>query len=160
MSVFRFRLEKVLEWRRTQLELEEANYRRHVAILAELDRRRAQLGRDQDAAERQVRAWNPVEGEDLEALEEFRGYIRRREVEMTIPRREAARRVEAQRTVMLEARRRLRLLERLRERRLSEWVAQRDKEIEATAAESFLARWNGPARGAPNGCPYNEGHDA
>jgi hypothetical protein len=141
MNAFRFRLEKVLEWRRTRLELEEANYRRHVAILAELDRQCAQLEAAAEAAERQVRAWNPVAGRELDALGTFRLHMRRRETEMAIPRTEARRRVAAQQAVMLEARRRLRLLERLKDRRLAEWTAARDKELEDAAAEGYLARW-------------------
>jgi hypothetical protein len=42
---------------------------------------------------------------------------------------------------MLEARRRCRLLERLKERRLAEWTSARDRELEEVASESFLARW-------------------
>jgi hypothetical protein len=43
---------------------------------------------------------------------------------------------------MLEARRRCRLLERLKEHRLTEWTAERDREVEEIAAESYLARWS------------------
>ena len=43
---------------------------------------------------------------------------------------------------MLEARRRCRLLEKLKERRLAEWRAAAEREIEALAAEAFLTRWN------------------
>jgi hypothetical protein len=42
---------------------------------------------------------------------------------------------------MLEARRRLRLLERLRERRLAEWCSARDKELEDLVSEAYLAKW-------------------
>jgi hypothetical protein len=43
---------------------------------------------------------------------------------------------------MLEARRRCRLLERLKERRKGEWDIAFNRELEAVAAESFLAQWN------------------
>jgi hypothetical protein len=55
---------------------------------------------------------------------------------------------------MLEARRRCRLLERLRERRWDEWKAAADRELEETAAESYLARWE-----SPRARPYNEMHE-
>jgi hypothetical protein len=42
---------------------------------------------------------------------------------------------------MHEARRRCRLLERLRERRRAEWKTENDRELEQVAAESYLARW-------------------
>jgi hypothetical protein len=42
----------------------------------------------------------------------------------------------------MEARRRCRLLEKLKERRRAEWEKARDRELEELASESFLARWN------------------
>jgi hypothetical protein len=42
----------------------------------------------------------------------------------------------------LEARRRCRLLERLRERRWTEWQLARDRELEELASDSYLAQWN------------------
>jgi hypothetical protein len=44
---------------------------------------------------------------------------------------------------MLEARRRFRLLERLKERRHEDWRLARDRELEELASESYLARWAG-----------------
>ena len=42
-----------------------------------------------------------------------------------------------------EARRRFRLLERLKQRRLEDWRLAGDKELEELASESYLARWTG-----------------
>jgi hypothetical protein len=142
MTGFHFRLDKVLEWRRKQLELEENNFRRQQAIVADLDRKRDQLKASETAAETQVRAWNPVDGGELDALGSFRFYVKAQEMEMAVPRAEAQRRLAAQQAVMLEARRRLRLLERLKERRLAEWKEANNKELEELASESYLAQWN------------------
>jgi hypothetical protein len=49
----------------------------------------------------------------------------------------------AGRSAMLEARRRFRLLERLKQRRLEDWRLAGDKELEELASESYLARWTG-----------------
>jgi flagellar export protein FliJ len=140
---FHFPLEKVLEWRRTQLELEEANFRKQMAALAELDRQAAEIEASGKRTEALVRAWNPVAGGDLEALDRFRQHVKTRELEMQVPRQDARRRLAAQQQVMLEARRRLRLLEKLKERRRAEWQAACAKELEEMASESFLARWAG-----------------
>ena len=43
MKSFHFPLEKALEWRRVELELEEAQFKRQSAELAEFDRRRAEI---------------------------------------------------------------------------------------------------------------------
>ena len=49
---------------------------------------------------------------------------------MAVERAAQAKKLEAQETAMLEARRRLRLLERLKERRLAEWRAAENRELE------------------------------
>jgi len=43
----------------------------------------------------------------------------------------------------LEARRRFRLLDSLKQRRFEDWRLARDKELEELASESYLARWTG-----------------
>jgi hypothetical protein len=48
---------------------------------------------------------------------------------------------ETQQSIMLEARRRCRLLERLKDRRLADWTSARDHELDELASESFLAKW-------------------
>jgi len=142
MTAFRFPLQKVLEWRKTQLEMEEIQYRRQVAALAALDRQRAELEEAGKTAERQVREWNPLAGGDLGALGGFRLHVKHLKEEMVAPRDECRKQLERQQGRMLEARRRLRLLERLKDRRLAEWRSARDKEIEELAAESYLAKWH------------------
>ena len=145
MSPFRFRLQKVLEWRKARLDLEEMNYRRHATILAEVDRQAAEVRASGVTAEREVREWTPVAGLELDALGAFRLRVKGKEGELAATRAEAVKRLAAQQQVMLEARRKLRLLERLKERRRGEWRAAVDKETEETAAESYLARWQPPS---------------
>jgi len=141
MTSFQFRLQKVLDWRRTRLELEEANYRRHAAILAEVDRQDAAVESAAQSAERQVRTWNPLAGLDLDALDAYRLHAKGKRKELAATRAEAVKRLAAQQAVMLEARRKLRLLERLKARRRAEWQAALDQETEQTAAECYLAQW-------------------
>ncbi len=147
MTGFRFRLEKALDWRRTQLELEEAKLRERTAALAAVDAARAELDAAAVKAEMEVRHWNPVSGSDLRSLADFRVHVRQRGQALAARRAECAREAAAQQAAMLEARRKCRLLERLRERRLAEWTAARDRELEALASDSFLAQW-GTARRA------------
>jgi len=142
MKTFRFPLEKALEWRRIELELEEVNFKRQSAELAELDRRRAEIEASGINAEIQVREWNPVAAGDLAALGSFRLRVRAEEAEIARRREECARKLAEQQKQMLEARRRCRLLERLKDRRLAEWNSARDHEIEEIAAESYIARWH------------------
>jgi hypothetical protein len=141
MNAFRFPLQKVLDWRRTQLEMEEHNFRRQAAQMAGLDRASAQMTASGSAAERQVRAWNPVAGGELSALGSFRLHVKLKETELALSKAECRKELARRENLMLEARRRLRLLERLREKRLAEWTGEQDRELEALASEAYLAKW-------------------
>ena len=141
MTAFKFPLKRVLDWRRTQLELEEARYKQQAAALAELDRERAEIEAEGIRAEVQVREWSPVTSGDLAALASFRLRAKSRETQLAARRVECVKKLTEQQRVMLEARRRCKLLERLEERRLAEWRTARDKELDEMAAESFLAKW-------------------
>ena len=88
-----------------------------------------------------MRKWNPVAGKDLAALSAFRGAVRDKEKAIAARRVESSKAADAQMAVMLQAQRRCRLLERLRERRLSEWRTAEDRDLEQLATESYLARW-------------------
>jgi hypothetical protein len=123
------------------LELEEARYKQQAANLAELDRARAELAAEGIRAEVQVREWNPVTAADLEGLSTFRARVKSRDAQLALKRVQCARKLAEQQTVLLEARRRCQLLERLEERRLAEWRSARDRELDELAAESFLAKW-------------------
>jgi len=138
---FHFRLQKVLEWREKQLELEEARLKQQAAALASLDQARAELRSAGLQAEFELRASAMVQGRDLAALAGFRRYVQVRGRELAERRATAQKSLEAQKDVMLEARRRCRLLERLKDRRLSEWQAAGNRELDQLASESFLARW-------------------
>jgi hypothetical protein len=141
MNAFRFPLQKVLDWRHAQLELEEARFKQQLAALAALDRERAGWEAAGIKAEIQVRDWTPLTGRDLAALGNFRTDIKQREVDIDARRGECRKTLEVRQSAMLEARRRCRLLERLKERRLGEWQSARDHELEQLASESFLAKW-------------------
>jgi hypothetical protein len=142
MKAFQFPLERVLDWRRTQLELEEARYKQQADSLTGLDRQRAEVEAAGIRAEIQVREWSPIAAGDLSALGNFRLYVKAQESEIARRRFEAAQKLAEQQKLMLEARRRCRLLERLKERRLAEWTSARDREVEEIATESYLARWH------------------
>ena len=143
MNAFRFPLERVLGWRRSELELEEHKFQQLVAAVAAVDREMADLAATRIQAETTVREWSSLSGSDLAALGSFRLYAVKKNTELAARRVVCARRVADGRNAMLEARRRFRLLERLRERRYEEWRLARDKELEDLASESYLARWAG-----------------
>ena len=141
MNAFRFSLDKVLAWRRTELDLEEVKFKRQLAALADLDRERAALEAAGVRAEIDTRNFNPLAGGDLAGLANFRLHVQVAEKRIASRRVECQRQLAAQQSAMLEARRRCRLLERLKERRHAEWQAACDRELEELASESFLAQF-------------------
>lgn len=143
MNAFRFPLERVLDWRQSELELAEIKFQQLTAALAAVDKARAELETAGIRAEILVRDWSPVCGRDLAALGSFRLHVKKKNEELAAQRAACADRLAAGRNAMLEARRRFRLLERLKERRLEDWRVARDKELEELASESYLARWVG-----------------
>lgn len=146
MSAFRFPLERVLGWRRAQLEIEEARYRERRAALAALERESEALEASGVEAQARVRGWHPLSGADLAALDGFRRGLRTRRQQIAVQRARCVSALEAQSKAMLEAQRRCRLLERLRERREAEWRAATDHALEELAGESYLARWRQAGR--------------
>jgi flagellar export protein FliJ len=142
MSAFRFPLQRILDWRRTQLEMEEIRFKQHAAAAAVLDRTRAELDAEGIRAETEVRGWSSVAGRDLAALGSFRLQVRARERDLARRRADCQKQLEAQQVRMLEARRQCRLLDRLKERRAAEWKAAEDRRQEELAAECYLAQWS------------------
>lgn len=141
MKSFQFPLQKVLEWRQNQLEREEVKFKQHLEEVAALDRARESLEAAGLCAEVQVREWRPVAGRDVGALGGFRTHVQAQEQAIAGRRAQRQTALEKQQAAMLEARRRCRLLERLRERRRTEWQTAGNRELEDLAAESFLSGW-------------------
>ena len=142
MTAYRFGLQKALDLRLKQLEKEEAEFKRQTAAVADLERMRADLAAAKLREETLVRDAKSLSGYDLAVLSAFRLLVEKRDKEIAARIVEARKKLAAQQAVMLEARRRGRLLERLKERGLTEWEAARDKELEEMASESYLAQWS------------------
>jgi hypothetical protein len=121
--------------------LEEAKLQQAAAALAVVDRERESLLKGRADAEALVRGGKAVAGEVLAALGAFRLHTDTEAKRIAQRRLQRENALEEQRKVMLEARRKLRLLEKLKERRYAEWSAAAAKELEEMASESYLARW-------------------
>jgi len=146
MKAFCFALENVLAWRRSELERAELQFQRSAAALAAVEQAIAELNAEGIRTEILVRGWSPVSGSDLAALGAFRNRLHQRRGELADRQSACLGRLGAERAALLEARRRVRLLERLRERRWKDWRTAADKEMEALAAETHLARWRGRSK--------------
>jgi flagellar export protein FliJ len=141
MKAFRFPFERIREWRGQQLEIEEARLQRLFAERNALRARRAELDRQRLAEEQALRAPAVAQAEELAALDAFARYVIAEKKRLGEAEAECERRIEAQQAAVLEARRRVELLDRLKEKQLSEWRREFDREQENLAGELFLAKW-------------------
>ncbi len=141
MKPFRFNLERVLEFQAAQLRAEEVK----LQILNEeaSNLRSALESLDEGCAEEEdkIRHATVLAGSDLQSLELYRRQIQGQKQRLRDRLADVARRLEAQREQLLKVRRKHRLLEKLKERRLQEWTIKSSKEIEQIASESHLARF-------------------
>jgi hypothetical protein len=142
MRAFEFPLRQVLQWRGTQLELEESKLRQLAATLEQMALEAVRLELVKGRAEGAVRQAAVVEAGDLWALAAYRQRLIAELQELELKRIACARETALQRQRVLEAQRQCRLLEKLAQRRRAEWQRAADRELESLAAESFLARWN------------------
>ena len=142
MQNFRFSLEKILSWRRTELQAEEARLAALFAERSRLDGAREQIRAARDSASSRLIEAGTIDGADLASLS---GFLRRMENELIALDRQRAQSGEAilkQRVRVVEFHRRVRLLEKLKDRRLGEWRLAWQRETDSLASEAFLARWH------------------
>jgi hypothetical protein len=141
MPPFRFRLAKVLDWYRKQSQLETERLRICVETVA---RTRGEIERhERDVLTRQMELIASPEPQALElaALGPFRRRAKQHELRLLQKFKNNEQELERQRGVSLAAQRRLRLVEKLRDRRLSEHEYEASKELEELASETYLARF-------------------
>jgi hypothetical protein len=144
MKTFRFPLERVLAWRHAQLDREEQLLKQLRGSLAALENAGRELALALTRAAAGLPGLAPLDARDCFAMAGYQAHVRGQQQVLRARRRDCERRIEEQQERWLELRRQVRLLERLKERRLAEWQAGADREIEELAGESYLAKWNRP----------------
>src|SRR6266550_4493466 len=141
MQRFHFPLEQVRDFRRQQLDMEEAKLEALHAERRALADEWSRLEGETAETRNSLMVTGVVEAQELAASDL---YLRHLE---TVKKRHAARmadwqvRAGKQQQAIVEARRRVRLLEKLEERKLKEWQAAADREQENLASELYLAGW-------------------
>jgi flagellar export protein FliJ len=138
---FRFSLEKVRQWRHTQVELEEAQLEKLFAERLRLKSALAQLGAGRAGEEQAILRLASVEAQQLSSLDRYQRHVEERKQQIHGQARDCDRRIAEQRARLLDARRNFQLLDKLKERRLVEWRLDFTREQEAHTAEAYLARW-------------------
>jgi flagellar export protein FliJ len=140
MKAFEFRLDRIAEFRRQEADMARG---RLEALLSELNRlsaERAVLAEQRTAARSSVADRMDVTGEEWLALSQFQDYLGRCAKQIGERERQFRAAIDRQRAAVVEAERRVKLLDRLRERKFREWKTESERELDALAADSHLAR--------------------
>lgn len=140
VKAFRFSLETFLRLRERELELEQMKLSQLLAELARLDTKINELEQNGLAASRWLSA-DQTDGNELKQLQAYRESLALTHKQLIKDKTTCQFRITQQQRKVMEADRRKRLLDRLKERRIAEWAAEVDKEWESMAAETYLARW-------------------
>jgi flagellar export protein FliJ len=131
MKNFNFRLDRVLDWRRTEMEMEETRLKQLRAAQAAIEQEKTMLESARDSAVRTLLGQPSVYGAELQLLSGYNAAVKLLFARLDEKQRASEHAAAAQQQKLLEARRRLRLLENLRERRLAEWKYETERQLEA-----------------------------
>lgn len=142
MKKFTFPLERVLALRRQQLQIEEIKLEQILSEKRRVEREIEEVRERVRASADEVLRKRVLEAVELESLYAFRLWSSKQCEVLEGQLGEWEKRAADQLIRISEARQGQRLVEKLRERRLSDWEVGFEKELEEQAAESFLARWN------------------
>ena len=143
MKAFEFRLERIADYRKQQAELAKNELQKLNSLLDRLAQERRNV--EQQAAEARTKTLGRTDltGRDLSALSAYGEHMARIVQEIERKKAEVAKQIDKQRSVVMEAERNVKLLDRLRDRKFQEWRAESDRELDAIAADSHLARLAG-----------------
>lgn len=140
MKAFRFNLQNVMEWHGRKAEAERSELERmRLAKHHAVQRREAIQGELRELGNALSR--RPISAQELAQTASYQQVLAQQHRRLRDEVAQWDRRIEAQRQKCVESDRRFRLLEKFRERRLSEWQREFDAETESNAASSFLSRW-------------------
>jgi hypothetical protein len=142
VAKFQFSLEKVLRWRSVELTAEEAKLKALVQEQLHLQTLLAGVSAERSKLISSLGVMSDLRGDDLRTLTACGLRLRRNAENLAQQLLRCGRDLAKQRKSYSEAKRRVRLLEELRSRRLKEWKYQEAALLEELASESFLANWN------------------
>jgi flagellar export protein FliJ len=141
MQRFQFRLERVLEWYRKKLRVEEGRLAACLVLVHTAELKIALLQAERSAIESHLLERATIPAADLLNLARYRLRARQEEIELAEERRRLLISAAEQRARVQQAQQRVKLFEKMRERRLTEYTAEEARELENVAADAYLARW-------------------
>jgi flagellar export protein FliJ len=141
MKAFHFPLQRVLDWRALQLRTEEEKLSAIQNKLAEVLHRENALLVAELNAEMNLLGKTSAEGSEFRALAAFQLRLRHERISLLASRRNYENLLAEQRKRLLKARKDCKTVENLKEIRKTAWKYLNDRELENTAAESYISKW-------------------
>jgi flagellar export protein FliJ len=142
MNAFHFRLQRVLDFRRMQFQIAESECQRAGAKLHAIQAQQASLSSQKSATRKLFAGLANVEARDLAPLPNWYQWTITVADHLTRLERTAAQELQKRREALVEAQRKVRLLEKLRDNRHAQWQADFDREIEELAADATNSRYS------------------
>ncbi|HTC37143.1 MAG TPA: hypothetical protein VK724_27430, partial [Bryobacteraceae bacterium] len=133
---------KVLRWRSVELTSQEAKLKALVQEQLHLQTQLAEVSAERSKLISSLGSMPDLRGDDFRTLTACGLRLRRNAENLAQQLLRCGRDLARQRKSYSEAKRRVRLLEELRDRRLREWKYEEAAQLEELASESFLANWN------------------
>jgi flagellar protein FliJ len=140
MKAFEFRLERIADYRRQQAELARNELQKLTMLVEQLTAERNSLEQQGVDMRASTMSRSDLTGQDLMALSAYEDRLSRTVRQIENKKADVSEQVDKQRSVVLEAERNVKLLDRLRDRKFQEWQAESDRELDALAADSHMAR--------------------
>ena len=141
MTTFRFRLQRVLDYRRVQFQVTQAEYQRASARLHGIQAQQAALAARKLETRNAFSSLPEVAGQDLAPLPGWYNWTVRANDYLNQIERAATKEMQTRRHAVLQAQQKVRLMEKLLEKRHGEWQAAFDREMEELAADSTNSRY-------------------
>ena len=158
MTAFHFRLQRVLDFRRTQFQIAESECQHAGAKLRTVQAQQASLASQKSQTRKLFSGLPIVDSEDLAPLPCWYRWTDRVSDYLVRMERAAAQELQKRRAALLEARRQVRLLEKLRDNRQADWQIHFDRELEELAADAFRAAASRPQVRRESPSPHFPSH--
>lgn len=141
MKRFDFPLDRVRQWREKQIAIEDAELEKLFSKRRLLEQSLDLLETEAAESARAVALAPSVSAMELQSVDAFRRYAASQRILIARNIASCDAEIAAQQQKVREAHRRFELLDKLRQRKLTAWTAELNREIEAEAGEAFLAKW-------------------
>ena len=141
MTPFRFHLQHVLGIRRTQFQMKESEYRQAEGRLRAIQAQHAGLAAMKSETRNSFARLPIVAGRILEPLTYWFNWTDTEAQRLMKLEQALTQELQKRREAMVEAHRKVRLLEKLHDNRHAEWQTEFDREIEEIAADAVNSRY-------------------